>query len=96
MFPDEPGCVTHAEVPDIAEGLRGIGKSSQSPREQTFERLLSAGNPWRRRNARKRQAEDAPLNVRFQLGCGVIASCIIGFLVGPIYTSPARLLPGLM
>ena len=59
---------TYAEVPDIAEGLKAPAGSLQCFNNAPFQRLLSAGNPWRRRNAKKRMAEGSPLSVRFQLG----------------------------
>ena len=61
-------CGNPAEVPDIAEGLRGSGKSLRIPKDAAFERLLASGNPWRRGNLRKRLAESTPHNVRLQLG----------------------------
>lgn len=60
--------MTYAEVPDIAEGLKAPAGSLEGLNDVPFQRLLSAGNPWRRRNAKKRMAEGSPPSVRFQLG----------------------------
>jgi len=59
---------TFAEVPDIAEGLKAPAGSLNSLSDAPFQRLLSAGNPWRKSNTKKRMAEGSPLSVRYQLG----------------------------
>ena len=58
----------HAEVADIAEGLKAPPGTLQCPKDAPFQQLLSAGNPWRRRSTRKRQAEGTPLSATLQLG----------------------------
>ena len=64
----------------LLEGLRGsdAGAAQQAPQHPappSFEKLLAAGNPWRRKHLRRRLAKQGPPAVSVQLGWGCSWAC---------------------
>ncbi|EIE20688.1 hypothetical protein COCSUDRAFT_57256 [Coccomyxa subellipsoidea C-169] len=59
----------NAEAGGLWQGLRGDGKLQKGGAD-SFDKILAAGNPWRRKHLRRRLAKQGSPALSFQLGFG--------------------------